>query len=71
MKVAEEQGRTVDKTRPPWTKPSLRMRFSLDEQQEFRDEMDRLYDRLEAMLAKGGDVAGLAGPRAAAIAGMT
>jgi monoamine oxidase len=32
------------------------MRFPLDEQQEFRDEMDKLYDRLEAMLAKGGDV---------------
>jgi monoamine oxidase len=56
VKAAEEQGRTVDKTRPPWTKPSLRMRFPLDEQQEFRDEMDKLYDRLEAMLAKGGDV---------------
>jgi monoamine oxidase len=55
VKVAEEQGRTVDKTRPPWTKPSLRMRFPLDEQQEFRDEMDKLYDRLEAMLAKDGD----------------
>jgi monoamine oxidase len=55
-KVAEEQGRTIDKTRPPWTKPSLPIRFPLDEQQDFRQAMDGLYDRLEAMLANGGDV---------------
>ena len=34
--IAEAQGRTVDKTRPPWTKPSLPIRFSLEEQHEFR-----------------------------------
>ena len=53
--IAEAQGRTVDKTRPPWTRPSLPIRFSLEEQQEFRHAMDGLYDRIEAMLAKGGD----------------
>ena len=56
-KIAESQGRTIDKTRPPWTRPSLPIRFPLDEQQDFRKAMDALYDRLEAMLAKGGDVA--------------
>ncbi len=56
-KIAESQGRTIDKTRPPWTRPSLPIRFPLDEQQDFREAMDALYDRLEAMLAKGGDVA--------------
>src|SRR5664280_699256 len=40
VKVAEEQGRTVDKTRPPWTKPSLPIRFPLGEQQDFRNAMD-------------------------------
>ncbi len=55
--IAQEQGRTVDKTRPPWTRPSLPIRFSLDEQQDFRHEMNALYERLEVMLAKGGDVA--------------
>src|SRR5664280_2542418 len=28
----------------------------IDEQQDFRESMDALYDRLEAILAKGGDV---------------
>jgi len=59
--VAQEQGRTIDKTRPPWTKPSLPIRFTLEEQQEFRRDMDALYERLEAILAKGGDVPASAG----------
>jgi monoamine oxidase len=53
--VAEEQGRTIDKSRPPWTKPSLPIRFPLDAQQEFGAAFDGLYDRLESILAKGGD----------------
>jgi monoamine oxidase len=53
--IAQAQGRTVDKTRPPWTKPSLPIRFSLEDQQDFRQAMDGLYDQIEAMLAKGGD----------------
>ena len=55
-KIAEAQGRTIDKTPPPWTKPALPIRFPLDEQQDFRKSMDELYDRVEAILAKGGDV---------------
>lgn len=58
--VAEAQGRTIDKTPPAWTRPSLPIRFSLDEQQDFRKAMDSFHDRLEAILAKlakGGDVA--------------
>ena len=58
--IAEMQGRTIDKTPPPWTRPSLPIRFPLDEQQDFRKSMDALYDRLEAILAKGGDVAAAA-----------
>jgi monoamine oxidase len=53
--IAETQGRTIDKTPPPWTRPSLPIRFPLDQQQDFRKSMDALYDRLEAILAKGGD----------------
>ena len=55
-KIAESQGYTIDRTPPPWTKPALPIRFPLDEQQDFRESMDALYDRLEAILAKGGDV---------------
>lgn len=33
--VAQEQGRTIDKTPPAWTRPSLQIRFPLAEQQEY------------------------------------
>jgi len=55
--IAEAQGRTIDKSEPPWSKPSLPIHFSLAEQQDYRKAMDALYERLEAMLAKGGDLA--------------
>jgi monoamine oxidase len=55
--IAEAQGRTIDKTRPAWTRPSLPIRFSLADQQDYRKAMDAFYDRLEAILAKGGDIA--------------
>jgi monoamine oxidase len=55
-KIAEAQGYTIDRTPPPWTKPAHPIRFPLDEQQDFRESMGELYDRLEAILAKGGDV---------------
>lgn len=55
-KIAEAQGYTIDRTPPPWTRPALPIRFPLDEQQDFRESMGELYDRLEAILAKGGDV---------------
>ena len=54
--IAEAQGRTIDKSRPPWARPSLPIRFSLADQQDYRQAMDALYERLETMLAKGGDV---------------
>ena len=69
VKIAESQGRTIDKTRPPWGRPSLPIRFPLDEQQDFRQAMDALYDRLEAMLANGRDVPASEALRAAAAAG--
>jgi monoamine oxidase len=55
--IAQQQGRTVDRSRPPWGRPSLPIRFTLEEQADFRNAMDGLYDRLEEMLAKGGDIA--------------
>jgi len=56
VSVANAQGRSVDRTPPPWMKPALPIRFPLDQQQDFREAMDALYDRLETLLAKGGDV---------------
>jgi monoamine oxidase len=54
--IAESQGRIIDKTPPPWTKPALPIRFSLAEQHSFRNAMDKFYDRLDAALANAGDV---------------
>ena len=55
-KIADEQGRTIDRTRPPWTRPLLSMEFPLADQQDFRHAMNSLYDRLEVMLAEREDV---------------
>jgi monoamine oxidase len=56
-KIAESQGRTIDKSRPPWGRPSLPVRFSLADQEDFRKAFDTFHDRLEALLAEGKDVA--------------
>jgi monoamine oxidase len=59
--VAQEQGRTIDKTPPAWTRPSLPIRFPLSEQVEYRRAMSEFYGRLQAMLAKHKDVAATEG----------
>ncbi len=56
LKVAEGQGRTIDKTPPPWTKPALSIGFSLAEQHDFSNGIERFYARVEAA-AKAPDVA--------------
>ena len=56
LKVAEGQGRTIDRPPPPWTKPALPIGFSLAEQHDFSNGIERFYARVEAA-AKGPDVA--------------
>jgi monoamine oxidase len=56
LKVAEGQGRTIDRTPPPWTKPTLPIGFSLAEQHDFSNAMEGFHERVEAA-AKGSDVA--------------
>jgi monoamine oxidase len=56
LKVAEGQGRTIDRTPPPWTKPTLPIGFSLAEQHDFSNAMEGFHARVEAA-AKGPDVA--------------
>jgi monoamine oxidase len=56
LKVAEGQGRTIDSTPPPWTKPTLPIGFSLAEQHDFSNAMEGFHERVEAA-AKGPDVA--------------
>src|SRR3974390_281117 len=55
-RVPKVKGRTTDGPPPAWTRPALPIRFPLTEQREFRSAMDRFYDRLETLLAKGDDV---------------
>ena len=47
-KVAEEQGRTIDKTPPPWTRPSSPIGFPLDEQKAFGKAMHDFFERLDS-----------------------
>ena len=54
--IAQAQGRTIDKTPPPWSKPALQKGFSLAEQREFSAAMDKFHDDVDAA-AKGPDVA--------------
>ena len=55
--IAEAQGRTIDKTPPPWMRPSLPIGFSLAEQRDFGNAMKRFYERVEAAAAKEPDAA--------------
>ena len=57
VKVAEQQGRTIDKTRPPWTRTSREDRFPLAEQRDFAKAQHEFYERLEAIAKKGADTA--------------
>jgi monoamine oxidase len=55
--IAEAQGRTIDKTPPPWARPALPIAFSLAEQREFGKAMERFYTRVEAAAANEPDIA--------------
>jgi monoamine oxidase len=53
--IAERQGRTVDRSRPPWGRPSLTLGFSAAEQNEFFTAQHAFFARLDAAAAKGPD----------------
>jgi monoamine oxidase len=55
--IAEAQGRSIDKTPPPWTRPALPIGFSLAEQRAFGNDMDKFYARVEAAAIKEPDIA--------------
>jgi monoamine oxidase len=46
--IAEKQGKTVDKTPPPWMRPSPQPKFSLEEQREFRATSNAFFERVDA-----------------------
>ena len=44
--IAQAQGRSIDKTRPPWMRPSAPIGFPLAEQAEFFDAVRAFHGRL-------------------------
>lgn len=46
--IAAAQGRTIDRTPPPWTRPSTNIDLSLDAQADFGEAVGDFYDRLHA-----------------------
>lgn len=47
-RIAEEQGRTIDRTPPPWTRPSTPIGFPVDEQKDFGKAMHDFFERLDS-----------------------
>ena len=45
--IAEAQGGSIDKTPPPWTRPSLELGFPRADQDDFRQALGEFYARLE------------------------
>jgi monoamine oxidase len=54
--IAKAQGRTIDKSPPPWAKASLDIGFPLDEQRSFIDALHSFYDRMEIIARQEPDV---------------
>jgi monoamine oxidase len=54
---AESQGAVIDKTPPPWLRPSLEIGFPRAQQEEFFAAIRRFFARLEAALDMDADVA--------------
>lgn len=47
--IARAQGREIDRTPPPWTRPALPVGFSMDEQAAFRAAMNDFYERVDEL----------------------
>ena len=53
--IAQQQGRTIDKTPPPWERPSLEIGFPLAEQREYRQAQREFDERLDEAMKHDGD----------------
>jgi monoamine oxidase len=54
--IAQAQGRTIDRSTPPWQKPALTAGFSAAEQADFGKAQRAFFERLEEIGQSGGDV---------------
>ncbi len=58
--VAQAQGRTIDKSLPPWSRPSLPISFPPSEQAEFTKALHGYFNRVGPAAAGASDVAAAA-----------
>jgi len=56
VKIAQAQGRTIDKSAPPWQKPALPIGFPPDEQAAFGRAQHAFFERLAALAKNAPDV---------------
>lgn len=54
--IARGLGLQLDRTPPPWTRPSLPIGFSIEDQRDFRAAIDAFYDRVNEVATTGKDV---------------
>lgn len=54
--IVEAEGFTIDKTSPPWSRPSLPGVFKPGEQDKFNEAMAAFFERLSVAVAKGKDM---------------
>jgi len=54
--IAHAQGCAIDKTPPPWTRPSLDIGFPLEQQRAFIEALHAFYGRLEKLARQEPDV---------------
>jgi monoamine oxidase len=55
VEIAQAANVVLDKTPPPWTRPSTPIDFPLSGQREFRQALDAFYDRLGKLVSNGED----------------
>ncbi|MFN3658840.1 MAG: flavin monoamine oxidase family protein [Pseudolabrys sp.] len=56
-KIAQRQGRAIDKTPPPWARPSLEAGFPIGEQRAYIAAMNAFFERVGAAAQQDDDVA--------------
>jgi monoamine oxidase len=56
-RIAEAQGRTIDRTPPPWMRASEPIGFPLSEQADYLDAREKFFARVEAAEEEGQDAA--------------
>ena len=54
-KIAEAQGCSIDRTPPPWTRPSASIGFPLSEQAAFRETLVAFHQRLASLAERESD----------------